>query len=118
MTAAEILLYTLLAVTAVSVFLSALALVVVRNVYDQLHFAGAAVILGGGALCVAIFLHNGWSAGSLKALLLLFILFWGNAVLAHATARAARIRQLGRFDPDPARSPHYQSPEPEKDGPQ
>jgi multisubunit Na+/H+ antiporter MnhG subunit len=118
MTAAEILICVLLAVTALSVLLSALALLLVRNLYEQLHFSGAAVILGGGALCAAIFVHNGWSAGSLKALLLLFILFWGNAVLAHATARAARIRQLGRFDPDPARSPQYHSPEPEKDGQQ
>lgn len=118
MTAPEILICVLLALTATAVFLSALALVVVRNVYDQLHFVGAALILGGGALCAAIFLHSGWSAGSLKALVLLFILFWGNAVLAHATARAARVRQLGRFDTDPARSPEYHSPETQEDGAQ
>lgn len=105
MNAATVSIYALLAVAALAVFLSALALLLVRNIYEQLHFPGAAVIIGGGALLAAIFIHTGWSAASAKGVLLVIVLFLSNAVLAHATARAARIRQMGHFDSDPARNP-------------
>jgi len=44
-------------------------------------------------------IQEGWSVETGKTVLVLFVLLLVNAVLTHATARAARVRQYGHWSP-------------------
>ncbi len=88
--------YALLATGLGLVGLSVLGVLFMRGVYDRLHYAGPAA-LGSASLCAAVVVRQSFSLiGNKAALLGLFILA-ASPVLVHATARAARIREHGRW---------------------
>jgi multicomponent Na+:H+ antiporter subunit G len=66
-------------------------------VFDRLHYTGPATTIGALAIAVSIVVDAGWSASSVKAMLVVVLMFVTNPVLTHATARAARIRQFGHW---------------------
>lgn len=68
-------------------------LLVADNVFDRLHFL-APTLLAVAAIVIAIILEEGASTLSVQAALTWAILLICGPVLAHATARAARIRQF------------------------
>ena len=74
--------------------LAVLGLVVMRDVYDRLHYVGLA---GYGALLVAvgILVRESFSLIGDKALATAAVLVVLGPVLTHATARSLRIRQRG-----------------------
>ncbi len=74
--------------------LAVLGLVVMRDVYDRLHYVGLA---GYGALLVAagIVVRESFSLIGDKALLTAGVLVILGPLLTHATARSLRIRQRG-----------------------
>jgi monovalent cation/proton antiporter MnhG/PhaG subunit len=76
--------------------LAVLGLVVMRDVYDRLHYVGLA---GYGALLVAvsIVVRESFSLIGDKALATAAVLVILGPVLAHATARSLRIREGGRW---------------------
>ena len=74
-----------------------LGVVVMRDVYDRLHYTAPAATLGPLAIAAAIVLRESPSAAGIKALLVAFVLLITNPVLSHATARAARIREYGEW---------------------
>ena len=81
-----------------------LGLVVMRNVYDRLHYVG---LVGFGALLVgaSILIREGFSLIGDKAMLTGALLAVLSPVLVHATARSFRIRERGDWRqglPDPA----------------
>ena len=71
-----------------------LGLVVMRDVYDRLHYVGLA---GYGALLigVAIVVRESWSLIGDKALATAAILLLVGPALVHTTARSCRTRQHG-----------------------
>lgn len=75
----------------------AAGVLVMRNPYDRLHYASAA---GWGALLVAIAIVASQSLSLIgdKALATALVLVVCGPVLAHATARAARIRDHGEWN--------------------
>lgn len=76
---------------------SCLGVLVMRDPYDRLHFTGPANTVGATAIAAAVMVEQGLSAASLKVLLILAIVLFTNPLLVHATARAGRIREHGRW---------------------
>jgi monovalent cation/proton antiporter MnhG/PhaG subunit len=70
---------------------------VMRGVYDKLHYTAPATTLGAFAIAGAVVLRTPLAQFGLKALLVATALLVTNAVLTHATARAARIRRFGAW---------------------
>ena len=93
----DILLYTMLALT----FFCCIALLVVRNYFNRLHYLGPVTSVSITLLVLAVSLKAGFSQSLIKVLLIWFVLVLSNAILTHATARAARVRELGHWSPDP-----------------
>lgn len=81
--------------------LCALGVLVMRSAYDRLHYSCAA---GWGVLPVAlaIVVRESLSLIGDKALLTAAVVVVCGPVLAHATARAGRIRERGRWNPEPS----------------
>lgn len=77
--------------------LCAAGVLVMRSAYDRLHYAGAAswgVLL----IALAILVRESWSLIGDKALAIAFLLAICSPALAHATARAGRIRDHGAWN--------------------
>lgn len=99
MSTTEAVVAVLLAVAVVVQLLSVLGIVVARDVYDRLHFAGPASIFTPILVAIAVAIDFGpASQAGIKAALTAFIIVGFGPVLAHATARAARIRERGQLD--------------------
>ncbi len=75
----------------------ALGVMVMRGALARLHYTGPASV-GALAIAVAILIHEGFSLIANKALLIAAFLLLTTPVLAHVTARAARIRERGELD--------------------
>jgi multicomponent Na+:H+ antiporter subunit G len=80
-----------------SVALSSAGLVAAKSGWDKLHYTGPANVVGSVAIAGAVLVEEPLSSAGIKAVLVAIILFLTGPVLVHATARAARIRQHGRF---------------------
>jgi multisubunit Na+/H+ antiporter MnhG subunit len=48
-----------------------------------------------------VVVKEGWGQATIKTILVAMVLLLINAVLTHATARAARVRALGHWQPAP-----------------
>jgi monovalent cation/proton antiporter MnhG/PhaG subunit len=86
--------YALLAVGVVLELLACLGIAVMEDVYDRLHFLPPAT-LGAIAIGAAILMEAGASMIALKAGLVVLFLLAAAPGVAHVTARAARIHDLG-----------------------
>jgi len=87
----------LLAVGVASALMSALGLVATRDPYDQLHFTGPATVIGPVAIAAAVLVEEPLSSAGIKAVLVALVMLASGPVLIHATARAARVRERGRW---------------------
>jgi multicomponent Na+:H+ antiporter subunit G len=87
----------LLAIGAVSVLLSCAGLVAARNSLDKLHYTGPASIIGPICLAGAVVVQEPLSSAGIKSVLVAIVMLLTCPVVLHATARAARIRDHGRF---------------------
>lgn len=90
----------LLAAAAGSALLTALGVLFSRDVYQRLHFLAPAATIGVVSVAAAIVLREGLDQAGIKAILTGVVLFVMNPVLTHATARAARVHQRGRWEED------------------
>ncbi len=70
---------------------------VMRDAYDKLHYTAPATTIGSLAIAAAVVVSAPLSQAAVKALLVFLALLVTNPVLTHATARAARVRQLGAW---------------------
>jgi len=87
----------LLAVGVASALMSALGLLATKDPYDQLHFTGPATVIGPVAIAAAVLVEEPLSSAGIKAVLVALIMLASGPVLIHATARAARVRERGRW---------------------
>ena len=76
-------------------------LVLMRDVFDRLHYAMAATTLPPFLIAAAVVVEEDWTQPAINALLIAAALFVANPVLATATARAARARRYGRVEARP-----------------
>jgi monovalent cation/proton antiporter MnhG/PhaG subunit len=87
----------LLALGVGSALLGAVGIVVARDPYDQLHFTGPPTVIGPVAIAAAVLVEEPLSSAGIKAVLVALIMVTTGPVLLHATARAARVRERGRW---------------------
>jgi monovalent cation/proton antiporter MnhG/PhaG subunit len=80
-----------------------IGVLVMRDVFDRLHYTGPASTLGPVALAAAIVIAESFSSVGIKAVLIAALLLATNAVLTHATGRAAHIRRYGHWQLLPRR---------------
>jgi len=73
--------------------LCCIGLVVMRDIYDRLHYALAATTIPPFLLAAAVIVEEDWTQPGINALVVAVALFLLNPILAHATARAARSRR-------------------------
>jgi multicomponent Na+:H+ antiporter subunit G len=93
----ELAVAALLVVGVGATFLSCVGVLVMRNAYDRLHYTAPAATIAPVAIAAAVVLEERLSAAGIKAVLVALVLLITNPVLGHATARAARIRELGEW---------------------
>ncbi len=85
--------------TTVSGLFSCVAMLAVRDTFPRLHFMAPVANVSAVALVIAVALQEGWGQALVKAILIAGVMIVMNAVLAHATARAAQVREFGQWTP-------------------
>jgi multicomponent Na+:H+ antiporter subunit G len=76
---------------------SCIGVLAMRHFYDRLHYVGPASTLGAMLIGSALLVQNGLKQQGVKSLMVVVLLVTISPVLTHATARAARIREFGRW---------------------
>jgi multicomponent Na+:H+ antiporter subunit G len=80
-----------------SLLLGAAGLLATRDPYDQLHFPGPGTVIGPIAIAAAVLVEEPLSSAGIKSVLVALVMLTTGPVLIHATARAARVRERGRW---------------------
>lgn len=78
--------------------IACLGVLVLRDVYDRLHFSSPTA-LGGVFIAVAVLVKDSFSLVGDKAILIAAFLIVVSPIVTHATARAARIAASGDWRP-------------------
>ncbi len=102
MTGHDLLLAIPLALAAAACLVSAVGVLAMRGAYNKLHFLAPVSLLGSFFVVLAIVLDKGWSQESVKAALVMLVLWISNPVLTQATARAHKIRSEAPREPGQA----------------
>jgi multisubunit Na+/H+ antiporter MnhG subunit len=89
----------LLSLVVLSCWLGVIGMWVMREPVQALHYLGLPASVGMVALIAAVWLVEGNTQASWKTLLIGLVMLGTNSVLAHATARAFRARELGHWQP-------------------
>jgi multisubunit Na+/H+ antiporter MnhG subunit len=79
--------------------LCCLGVLVAVDVFDKLHFTGPVAVIVPILVALAIAFAEGLSQATLKAFLVAALLGGFGPLVTHATARSARIRQYGGWEP-------------------
>jgi monovalent cation/proton antiporter MnhG/PhaG subunit len=87
----------LLGLGVASGLMGALGILTTRDPYDQLHFTGPATVIGPVTIAAAVLVEEPLSSAGIKAVLVALIMIGTGPILLHATARAARVREHGRW---------------------
>ncbi|HTW95720.1 MAG TPA: monovalent cation/H(+) antiporter subunit G [Tepidisphaeraceae bacterium] len=91
----------LLGVAVGLTLICSIGVLVMRDAYQRLHFSAPVVTISMPLIVIAIFLESDDPQARIKGCLIFVLLLVMNSILTHATARAFRIREMGRFDPTP-----------------
>jgi multisubunit Na+/H+ antiporter MnhG subunit len=93
------LLDVLLGSVAISCWLGVLGMWRMKKPIQALHYLALPVWGAATFLTAAVFLQTGNGQAAWKTLLICLVLLAINSVVAHATARAFRVRELGHWQP-------------------
>jgi monovalent cation/proton antiporter MnhG/PhaG subunit len=91
----------LVAAGVIGELLCCLGLLLMRNVFDRLHYVMASTTVPPFLIAAAVVVDEDWTQPGINALLIAVALFLINPVLATATARAARARRFGKVEARP-----------------
>jgi multisubunit Na+/H+ antiporter MnhG subunit len=98
MTAVDIIVTALVAVAVLVGVLSCVGVLLSDDAYASLHYTAPASVVSPVLLAIAVVIDEGiGSQAGIKSILVAFLLVLLNTVLVHATARAGRIREKGRW---------------------
>ena len=95
MTARTLVADVLLGMAVLVVLASSVGILVMRDVYDKLHYVTPLALVAPVIVGLAILVQSGWSVNSLQTWLAIALMVIGTPFLSHATVRAARIRESG-----------------------
>lgn len=101
MTVHSVLEAVLLSVVVLSCWVGCLGMIRMREPMQSIHYVSFPACVGSVALTVAVFVRTGSTQASWKTLLICFVTLGINSVVTHATARAFRTREVGRWQPQP-----------------
>lgn len=87
----------LLGIGVAAILLSALGMLVMRDAFDRLHFTGPASTIAPLCFAAAVLVEEPLSSAGVKAVIVAVLIAVTTPVLSHATARAMRIREQGRW---------------------
>lgn len=99
MSLATIAVQALVWVAVVTCLVCCLGIVLMKDFFERLHYMATVSTVAAVALLIAVVIEQGWGQAAIKMSLIVIVLFLMNAVLTHATARAARVRDLGQWQP-------------------
>lgn len=99
MTAADIAVYVFLGICVLLSVISCWALVLFKDAFERMHYLSAITTISTFSLLVAVTVKEGWGQATIKTILAFVVLLLINAVVTHATARAARVRMHGNWPP-------------------
>lgn len=99
MSAHQIFIDVLLGLVVMACWIGVLGMLRMRHPVQALHYLAVPATLGAGALTMAVFVECGFGSTSWKTLLIAAVILAINSVVAHATARAFRARELGHWEP-------------------
>ncbi|HZE02008.1 MAG TPA: monovalent cation/H(+) antiporter subunit G [Pseudonocardiaceae bacterium] len=95
MTGRDVAVDVLLGLAVAVVLISSLGVLVMRDVYQKLHFVTPVSLIAPALVAVAVLVQQGYSENTVETWLALLFLFVAGPFLTHATIRAARIRETG-----------------------
>ena len=93
----DVVVAVLLVVGVASVLISCIGVVVMRTPMDRLHFTAPAGTIAPVTFAAAVLVEEPLSGAGVKAVLVALLILITTPALSHATARAARIREHGRW---------------------
>jgi multisubunit Na+/H+ antiporter MnhG subunit len=99
MTARHVTADVLLALAVLVVLASCVGVLVMRGVYDKIHFLTPVSLVAPFLVAVAIGVQMGLRENTSDSWLMLAFLVLAGPILTHATLRAARIREKGDWRP-------------------
>ena len=85
----------LLALAVLLVLVSSLGVLVMRDVFDKVHYVTPAALVAPILVALAVTVGQGWSLNTTETWLAVAFMAVTGPVLVHATGRAARIREHG-----------------------
>lgn len=85
----------LLGLAVLVVLASSVGILVMRDVYQKVHFVTPAGLVAPILVGIAVLIQSGWSTRSAQTWLALLLVVLACPILSHATMRAARIRETG-----------------------
>jgi multicomponent Na+:H+ antiporter subunit G len=97
----EVVVAVLLGIGVASILLSCTGVLLMRDALDRLHFTAPASTIAPVCLAAAVLVEEPLSSAGIKAVLVAVLIVVTTPVLTHATARAFRIRQEGRWKVHP-----------------
>ena len=100
MSKTQIIIDVLLAIGVSNALLGSLGVLLMKDLYERLHYMAPQSTISIACFAAAIVIDKHFSAAGIKAVLTAIVIIVMNAVLTHATARAARVRQFGRWISD------------------
>jgi monovalent cation/proton antiporter MnhG/PhaG subunit len=77
------------------VLASSVGVLVMRDVYDKLHFVTPAALVAPVLVMLAVLIRARFSATTAETFLVLLFMVIADPYLTHATIRAARVRERG-----------------------
>lgn len=91
----------LLALIVVVCWIGCIGMLRMHTPTQALHYLAFPAGIASVLLPFAVFCATGWSLATVKAVLIALFLCAANSVVAHATARAFRVRRHGHWTPQP-----------------
>lgn len=104
MTAHGIVADVLLGLAAAVVLVSSAGILIMRDAYQKLHYVAPVAVVAPVIVALAVLVQSGWTENSGETWLALLFMVIGGPFLAHATIRAARIREEGDWRSGAAQS--------------
>jgi multicomponent Na+:H+ antiporter subunit G len=91
----EIFTDVLLGLAVAIVLASSAGVLLMRGVYNKLHFVTPPALVAPALVTMAVLVHAGFSAATTEVLVALLFMVIAGPFLTHATIRAARVREQG-----------------------
>ncbi|MBV8205689.1 MAG: monovalent cation/H(+) antiporter subunit G [Acidobacteria bacterium] len=101
MKAADIAVEVSLGIAVVTALICCLGLALMKDFFEKLHYMSTVCTVSSFFVLLAVVLKEGAGQAAIKMALIFVALLIMNAVLTHASARAARVRTFGTWLADP-----------------